>query len=80
MQTLTSRQVYANSWMTVREDAIRLADGTILLQGILRHADEQQTLPITGGTGAYEGARGSVTIRSDDKQERNLWEIHLLAG
>src|SRR5215218_2170017 len=28
VQTLTSRQVYANSWMTVREDGIRLSDGT----------------------------------------------------
>ena len=59
---------------------IRLADGTILLQGILRHGDAKQSLPITGGTGAYEGARGSVTVRSEMKKERNVWEVRLLGG
>jgi len=32
MQTLRSRIVYQNRWMTVREDAIRRADGSDGLQ------------------------------------------------
>ena len=28
MQTLNSREVYANAWMTVREDGVRRADGS----------------------------------------------------
>jgi 8-oxo-dGTP pyrophosphatase MutT (NUDIX family) len=35
VQTLTSRQVYANPWMTVREDGIRLADGTESIYGVV---------------------------------------------
>jgi len=35
VQTLGTRQVYANNWMTVREDAIRLADGTESIYGVV---------------------------------------------
>ena len=35
MQTLGTRQVYANAWMTVREDAIRLLDGTESIYGVV---------------------------------------------
>ena len=35
VQTLSSRQVYANSWMTVREDRIRRADGTEGIYGVV---------------------------------------------
>ena len=35
VQTLTTRQVYANAWMTVREDAIRLADGSESIYGVV---------------------------------------------
>ncbi|GAY12390.1 ADP-ribose pyrophosphatase [Pseudonocardia sp. N23] len=32
---MSSRQVYANSWMTVREDAIRRADGSNGIYGVI---------------------------------------------
>ena len=35
METLSSRQVYANSWMTVREDAIRRSDGSNGIYGVV---------------------------------------------
>lgn len=37
VERLSSRQVYANSWMTVREDGVRRADGT---QGIFGVVDK----------------------------------------
>lgn len=35
VETLSSRQVYANRWMTVREDAVRRADGTDGIYGVV---------------------------------------------
>ena len=48
MQTLTSRQVYANSWMTVREDAIRLADGTESIYGVVDKPTYALVIPRDG--------------------------------
>jgi 8-oxo-dGDP phosphatase len=35
VQTLGSRQVYVNPWMSVREDAVLLADGTNSIYGVI---------------------------------------------
>ncbi len=35
IETVSSRQVYANNWMTVREDAIRRPDGSPGLYGVI---------------------------------------------
>ncbi|WP_300007902.1 NUDIX hydrolase [Pseudonocardia sp.] len=35
METISSRQVYANSWMTVREDEIRRGDGSDGIYGVV---------------------------------------------
>ena len=35
IRTLSTRQVYANSWMTVREDAVRRADGSEGVYGVV---------------------------------------------
>lgn len=35
MEALDSRQVYANAWMTVREDAIRRPDGSTGVYGVI---------------------------------------------
>jgi 8-oxo-dGTP pyrophosphatase MutT (NUDIX family) len=35
VETLSSRQVYANDWMTVREDAVRRDDGTEGIFGVI---------------------------------------------
>ncbi|MHC1560157.1 NUDIX domain-containing protein [Actinomycetospora sp. C-140] len=39
METSASRQVYANPWMTVREDAIRRPDGTEGIYGVVDKPD-----------------------------------------
>ncbi len=43
-----------------------LRDGTIVVNAAFRgnQDDEEVPLAVTGGTGAYQGARGSVTVRS----------------
>jgi len=38
-----------------------LPDGTIALEAALRFGDQGVTAAVTGGTGAYEGARGTFT-------------------
>ena len=39
METRASRQVYANPWMTLREDAIRRADGSEGIYGVVDKPD-----------------------------------------
>ena len=43
--------------------ALKLADGEIVVEGLLRSTDSPHTdtLAVVGGTGAYEGARGSFS-------------------
>ena len=48
VQTLTSRQVYANSWMTVREDGIRLPDGTDSIYGVIDKPTYALVIPRDG--------------------------------
>jgi hypothetical protein len=40
-----------------------LADGTIFVTGQIRHTAPTSTLAVTGGTGRYVSARGTVTFR-----------------
>ncbi|MDQ3601656.1 MAG: ADP-ribose pyrophosphatase, partial [Actinomycetota bacterium] len=35
METVRSREVYANPWMTVREDEVRRADGSDGIYGVV---------------------------------------------
>lgn len=46
MQTLGSREVYANSWMTVREDAIRRPDGSRGIYGVVDKPDFALIIPL----------------------------------
>lgn len=48
METLGSREVYANSWMTVREDAIRRADGSNGIYGVVDKPDYALVIPLDG--------------------------------
>ncbi len=56
-----------------------LRDGTIVVSAAFRGNQEDEDVPlaVTGGTGAYEGARGSVTVRAlpRDRMENT---VHLL--
>jgi len=49
MQTLRSRIVYQNRWMTVREDAIRRADGSDGIFGVVEKPDAAMVIPLEDG-------------------------------
>jgi 8-oxo-dGTP pyrophosphatase MutT (NUDIX family) len=49
MQTLGSRIVYRNRWMTVREDAIRRADGSEGIYGVVEKPDAAMVIPVEDG-------------------------------
>lgn len=49
MQTLDSRVVYCNRWMTVREDRIRRPDGSEGLFGVVEKPDAALVIPIEPG-------------------------------
>jgi 8-oxo-dGTP pyrophosphatase MutT (NUDIX family) len=78
VQTLTSRRVYTNAWMTVREDAIRLADGSESIYGVVDkptfalviprdgdrlHLVEQFRYPV--GRRSWEFPQGTAPDRAD---------------
>ncbi|MGD9525968.1 NUDIX domain-containing protein [Pseudonocardia sp.] len=48
METLSSRQVYANSWMTVREDAVRWPDGSEGVYGVIDKPTYALVIPFDG--------------------------------
>ena len=48
MQTLSSRQVYANPWMTVREDAVRRDDGSDGIFGVIDKPTAAVVIPFDG--------------------------------
>jgi 8-oxo-dGDP phosphatase len=48
VEALGSTQVYANSWMTVREDAIRRADGSPGIYGVIDKPDYALVIPCDG--------------------------------
>ncbi|WP_189256376.1 NUDIX domain-containing protein [Lentzea flava] len=48
METLGTRQVYANPWMAVREDEIRRADGTNGIYGVVEKPDFALIIPLDG--------------------------------
>ncbi|EHY88622.1 NUDIX domain-containing protein [Saccharomonospora azurea] len=48
MKRLDSRQVYANNWMTVREDSIRRPDGSDGIYGVVDKPDYALVIPLDG--------------------------------
>jgi 8-oxo-dGTP pyrophosphatase MutT (NUDIX family) len=48
VQKLGSRQVYANAWMTVREDAVRLTDGSDGVYGVIDKPTYALIIPLDG--------------------------------
>lgn len=48
MRTLSTRQVYANPWMTVREDAIRRDDGSDGIYGVIDKPTAAVIIPLDG--------------------------------
>lgn len=49
MKTLSTRQVYANSWMTVREDGIRRDDGSEGIYGVVDKPTAAVIIPWDSG-------------------------------
>jgi len=49
MQTLRSRIVYQNRWMTVREDDVRRADGSDGIYGVVEKPDAALIIPVEHG-------------------------------
>jgi 8-oxo-dGTP pyrophosphatase MutT (NUDIX family) len=49
VESLGSRQVYANSWMTVREDDVRRADGIAGIYGVVDKPDYALVIPLQDG-------------------------------
>ncbi len=49
MQTLGSRIVYRNRWMTVREDDIRRPDGSSGIFGVVEKPDAAMVIPVENG-------------------------------
>jgi 8-oxo-dGTP pyrophosphatase MutT (NUDIX family) len=48
VETLSSRQVYVNRWMTVREDAVRRPDGTDGIYGVIDKPTYALVIPRDG--------------------------------
>ncbi|GLY54416.1 NUDIX hydrolase [Lentzea sp. NBRC 102530] len=48
MESLGTREVYANPWMTVREDEIRRADGSSGIYGVIDKPDFALVIPLDG--------------------------------
>ena len=49
METLRSRVVYRNRWMTVREDNIRRTDGSDGVFGVVEKPDAAMVIPVENG-------------------------------
>ena len=48
METVKSREVYRNAWMTVREDDIRRPDGSAGIYGVVDKPDYALVIPLDG--------------------------------
>jgi 8-oxo-dGTP pyrophosphatase MutT (NUDIX family) len=48
VETLDSREVYSNAWMSVREDGIRRIDGTTGIYGVVDKPDYALVIPSDG--------------------------------
>jgi hypothetical protein len=54
----------------------RLHDGQIAVDGVFRSANATNTIAALGGSGAYAGARGSLTLTEIKQGSQDT--IHLL--
>jgi allene oxide cyclase len=62
------------------EATLVLGDGTLSLLGAVTFAEEARafTVAVVGGTGAYEGARGSARITDNVGRRVDAYDIRLL--
>jgi 8-oxo-dGDP phosphatase len=68
MEALDSRQVYANAWMTVREDAIRRSDGSDGIYGVVDKPEYALVVP-------WDGARFMLVEQFRYPVGERRWEF-----
>ena len=68
----------AGNGTVLMHGTFRLSGGRIHFGGVARHSDKPFTMPVTGGTGEYAGARGTLTLTEDMKNEVAKLRIDLL--
>ncbi len=73
--TVLSGNSFGNAWFK-GHGVFRLHDGQIVVDGITKAASTINTVAVVGGTGAYKGARGSMTFTETTNGSQDL--IHLL--
>lgn len=52
------------------QSTMRLPGGHVELDGIVRHTDKPFRATVTGGTGAYLGVQGQITLLKSDKDRK----------
>jgi len=55
--------------------AFKLRDGQIAADGILRPAHATNTVAVLGGTGAYEGAHGSLSFTQAPNASQDTFHL-----
>jgi hypothetical protein len=61
------------------QGTLRLRGGHVQLDGIVRHTDDPLQVPVVGGTGAYAGAGGQLTLlREDVKHKVSISRLDLV--
>ena len=94
METVRSREVYANPWMTVREDEVRRADGSDGIYGVVDKPDYALVIPLDGdrlhlveqfrypvGARRWEFPQGTAPGRAEiDPVELAARELHEETG
>ncbi|MFI6869519.1 NUDIX domain-containing protein [Nocardia sp. NPDC050406] len=68
METIDSREVYANPWMTVREDRIRRADGSTGIYGVVDKVNYVVIVP-------WDGARFHLVEQFRYPLQQRSWEF-----
>jgi Allene oxide cyclase barrel like domain len=59
----------------------RLPDGSLTIDGrVTALSNGYLTIPVTGGTGAYEGAKGILVVGPGKKRALNIYRITITSG
>ena len=57
---------------------LRLHDGLVMVDGIVRHTNDPLRIAVVGGTGRYYDVRGQLTVlREDSKTKRVIMRLDL---
>ena len=49
---------------------LRLADGNVIIDGMVRHTDDPNIFAVTGGTGSYVGVGGTMTVLRENRRRK----------